>query len=1173
MVFLKNATLWKKVAFFYAYICITLIEFMKFAVCIFFFLSAYSSYSQLTQIIGDPGVNEFAHAVTADDSGNAYLAGGINNDASVTCVSSTGSVLWTKTFDFPGTTSLKNEVGFIDIIGDTLFGCGWFTSGSSLQGAFIIKMNKNTGDIYWSKHDFTGDFYYSTIRYYNGQYFVVGADYVASGTAHDGKVFCLNSLDGSLVWQSQKFGLGFPTNLDYIDDFATMSEVVNGKFFIPGRSYPNGGSSNINMRVTLTGFDVAGNMICSKYLLFPESSPNNHRYYGLDVDFDGPDSLLVTFFGDDNCSGSCANFIMGMAKTDLNGNISFAKQYDVSSSGSDYLRGANVTSDAYVVYGGLNFTTTQNKQVVFKTDKSGNLLLAREIGIPGGILPIVSGTNNQAAGSVFKNGIHYFCSSKHNGNSADRDYLLIRLDEDLNSINPCFDFNSITIVESSLPTFSGDLSPLYQSHTVNLENGINDVDYAFNNTDCSISDIAYNQTTYGCDSVMIDIVSASGITYDITWSSGDTGFGATFYSSDSVIIEYYNPTNCCFMTDTIDYQLGTSTLDLNMPNDTSVCINSGGTFLIEPEITNCGSCAILWSDNSTDPTLLVSTTGWYSVEVSNSCGAVLLDSTFVELNLNPTISSISDTVVCSSDFPLTYNFAGSNVDSILWSNGDTNFSTTYLDSGSMQVVAYSQCGNLTENFSISIPDNFTLDMPNDTSVCINSGGTFLIDPIITNCNGCAILWSDNSTDSTLLVSATGWYSVELSNSCGYLLEDSILVELNLNPTITPISDTIVCSSDFPLTYNFTGSNVDSILWSNGDTNFSTTYLDSGSMQVVAYSQCGDLTENFSISIPDNFTLDMPNDTTLCIDPGETFLIDPIITNCNGCAILWSDNSTDSTLLVSATGWYSVELSNSCGYLLEDSILVELNLNPTIVSINDTVVCSSDFPLIYNFAGSNVDSILWSNGDTNFSTTYVDSGSMQVVAYSQCGNLTENFSISIPGNFTLDMPNDTTLCIDPGETFLIDPIITNCNGCDIIWSDNSTNPFLVVSSTGWYSVEVSNACDYVLEGSIFVNDTCIDLQPEVVAPNVFTPNGDASNPFFTLRTVNIAQLELVIINRWGNVMYSANQDLTQLNSFIGWDGRTSSGAEAKEGTYFYIYKAITSDGSQLEGHGFLQLVRD
>jgi gliding motility-associated-like protein len=105
-----------------------------------------------------------------------------------------------------------------------------------------------------------------------------------------------------------------------------------------------------------------------------------------------------------------------------------------------------------------------------------------------------------------------------------------------------------------------------------------------------------------------------------------------------------------------------------------------------------------------------------------------------------------------------------------------------------------------------------------------------------------------------------------------------------------------------------------------------------------------------------------------------------------------------------------------------------------------------------------------------------------------------------------------------------------------------------------------------------NETCIYPIPEVIIPNVFTPNGDGDNDVFFLETIYTETLELIITNRWGNVVY---HDTGSDPAWPGWDGTTKSGGLAAEGVYFcrYIATGVEGAGEPAEGHGFLHLERD
>ena len=98
--------------------------------------------------------------------------------------------------------------------------------------------------------------------------------------------------------------------------------------------------------------------------------------------------------------------------------------------------------------------------------------------------------------------------------------------------------------------------------------------------------------------------------------------------------------------------------------------------------------------------------------------------------------------------------------------------------------------------------------------------------------------------------------------------------------------------------------------------------------------------------------------------------------------------------------------------------------------------------------------------------------------------------------------------------------------------------------------------------ILVNPLTYDL------PNVFTPNGDGTNDEFILNMVNEEDFEMVILNRWGNVVFETT------NADEGWNGeKNNDGKACSDGTYFYKFEAEDENGKIVKEHGFVQLVRD
>lgn len=70
----------------------------------------------------------------------------------------------------------------------------------------------------------------------------------------------------------------------------------------------------------------------------------------------------------------------------------------------------------------------------------------------------------------------------------------------------------------------------------------------------------------------------------------------------------------------------------------------------------------------------------------------------------------------------------------------------------------------------------------------------------------------------------------------------------------------------------------------------------------------------------------------------------------------------------------------------------------------------------------------------------------------------------------------------------------------------------------------------------------------IIPNIFTPNGDGINDFFTIDGEHEPCFDFMnvkVFNRWGRLMYQSEEP------FFQWDGMTNNGEQASSGTYFVV----------------------
>jgi gliding motility-associated-like protein len=156
-----------------------------------------------------------------------------------------------------------------------------------------------------------------------------------------------------------------------------------------------------------------------------------------------------------------------------------------------------------------------------------------------------------------------------------------------------------------------------------------------------------------------------------------------------------------------------------------------------------------------------------------------------------------------------------------------------------------------------------------------------------------------------------------------------------------------------------------------------------------------------------------------------------------------------------------------------------------------------------------------------------------------------------------------------------------NSSDFTWSFGNgntanttdlTGQTQTYDTTGVYTVMLvaaNGSCSDTAYVTIVVNEPPVippTVPVSVETSNVFTPNGDGVNDVYAFKLENITELDLVILNRWGQVMFEST-DLV-----VTWNGKTLIGLDAPAGVYFYTYKAVGAQQEQFEGHGFIHLVK-
>lgn len=235
----------------------------------------------------------------------------------------------------------------------------------------------------------------------------------------------------------------------------------------------------------------------------------------------------------------------------------------------------------------------------------------------------------------------------------------------------------------------------------------------------------------------------------------------------------------------------------------------------------------------------------------------------------------------------------------------------------------------------------------------------------------------------------------------------------------------------------------SYLWNTGATTDSISVTNSGTYSVTVTNIFGyTSSDTISVTFPGNLS-PFP-DTTICY--GNTLVWNTQLDTL-GYDFLWQDSSTDSVLLITQAGQYSVTVTDSFGCIWNsNTINISIDSFPITASLgSDKAICSGENIFLASGA-SQATSYTWSTGATTSSI---------IVAPTAAGTYT--FSV----------------------------LVTNSNGC-------SAEDTISVTVKGFIPVVNFSAPDVCFPDSIQFNDLSTATPPDTITAGAWLWNfGDAS----------------------------------------------------------------------------------
>ncbi|MEL6122102.1 MAG: gliding motility-associated C-terminal domain-containing protein [Bacteroidota bacterium] len=576
-------------------------------------------------------------------------------------------------------------------------------------------------------------------------------------------------------------------------------------------------------------------------------------------------------------------------------------------------------------------------------------------------------------------------------------------------------------------------------------------------------DLDLGRDTIICDGEELTLAGLGGLD-EYEWSTAEATPSITVNSEDTYTL--IGRRGACQAADEIVVDVS-RIAPFSIGEDQVLCEGQTAEFMVPEDVLGMTT----WSTGSQEEMITVSTDAEIFLEVERD-GCTRRDTASVSFQTAITVDLGPDTMICAGEtIELRAGFPSAD---LLWSTGETTDQILVQQAGDVFVSVQEGACDATDTVSVLFIILPEINLGGDTTLCEGVDLTLAVDPL----PDVDIRWSDTSTDTSIQVTTSGVYAVEISQAqCQ--VSDSVAITFDPEISFTLGLDETACDGD-TISLSTGIADFDNLTWNNGTpANEPIAIVTESSINIATVTRgtCQEV-DTVQITFLDLNAIDLGGEQSAC--QGDTIILDATIGGVDTYS--WTTLSdgneiaTTPVVEINAEGDYVV-MAETQGCSTSDTVMI--TIDPTIGYGGlgpDTSLCEGaelvlDPP---DVAGVN---FIWSDRPGTDPITVTESLTVGVVLSRGACLETDEITVNFNPNPALTLPTDRSAC--EGSTVTLDATTADV---EYQWSTSETTSTIDVDTSGTYTVRVtdSNGCD-----------ASADIDVSFVAPPQFTLRSDTA----------------------------------------------------------------------------------